>query len=58
MTIGTARAEQAVAVSEPRALRIDPADNVAVAVGPVGAGVELNVEGTRIVAREDIGAGH
>ena len=58
MTIGTARAEQAVAVSEPRALRIDPADNVAVAVGPVGAGVELNFDGNRIVAREDIGAGH
>jgi altronate hydrolase len=58
MTIGTARAEQRVTINEPRAVRIDPADNVAVAVGPISAGVELSVDGIRIVAREDIGAGH
>jgi altronate hydrolase len=46
-------------VSEkPRAVRIHPADNVAVATEPLAAGTEITVGDQRVVLREDVGAGH
>jgi altronate hydrolase len=40
------------------AIRLHPADNVAVARVPIQAGTELSVEGVGLVAREAIPAGH
>jgi altronate hydrolase len=40
------------------AVRIHPADNVAVAVRALPAGSEVDVAGTRVVARDDVPAGH
>jgi len=41
-----------------RAVRIHPADTVAVAVGPLSAHTEVVVDGERLVLAEDIPAGH
>jgi len=42
----------------PRAVRIHPDDNVAVAVAPLHEGTEVAVEGARVVLAEDVPAGH
>ncbi len=44
--------------SPPKALRLDPSDNVAVVISALGAGDEVALEGVRVVAREAIGFGH
>ena len=44
--------------AENSAIRLHPADNVAVARVPIGAGTELRVEGVRVVALDPIPAGH
>lgn len=43
---------------EPHALKINAADNVAVAVGTIAAGADLNVAGNGILVRDEIPAGH
>lgn len=58
MTIGTARAKGEAHIEAARALRIHLTDNVAVAVGPITAGTELDVAGQHVVAAEDVPAGH
>ncbi|HKO15065.1 MAG TPA: altronate dehydratase family protein [Gemmatimonadaceae bacterium] len=60
MTVGVARPTAGVPAptGEPRAIRIDPADDVAVAVHTVPAGESVRVGADRIVAREEIPAGH
>ena len=40
------------------AIRIDPRDDVAVAVRPLSAGGAVQIDGARVVVREDIAAGH
>jgi altronate hydrolase len=45
-------------MDKPRAVRIHPTDNVAVAVGPLHEGTEIAVDGARVVLVEDIPAGH
>jgi altronate hydrolase len=45
-------------VTRPAALRIHPADGVAVAIRPLAAGDEVVIDGQRIVAREEVAAGH
>ncbi|HEX2205078.1 MAG TPA: altronate dehydratase family protein [Longimicrobium sp.] len=42
----------------PLAVRVHPADDVAVATGPLHAGTEVAVDGARVVLAEDIPAGH
>jgi SAF domain len=44
--------------SRPRALVLDPADNVAVAVVPLAQGERVELDGTTIELREDIRFGH
>lgn len=48
----------AEAASQPRALVLDPADNVAVAVVPLAAGEALELEGGVVTVREAIRTGH
>jgi altronate hydrolase len=43
---------------KPRAVRIHPDDNVAVAVEPLHEGSEVAVDGARVVLVEDVPAGH
>jgi altronate hydrolase len=50
--------DPASSVPAPRALRIHPADDVAVALSPVPAGAEVLVGGRAIAAVEDVPAGH
>ncbi|HEX6373416.1 MAG TPA: altronate dehydratase family protein [Longimicrobium sp.] len=45
-------------MEKPRAVRIHPDDNVAVAVGPLHEGTEVAVDGVRVMLAEDIPAGH
>jgi altronate hydrolase len=45
-------------MDRPRAVRIHPDDNVAVAVEPLHEGTEVAVDGARVVLAEDIPAGH
>jgi altronate hydrolase len=45
-------------MDRPRAVRIHPDDNVAVAVEPLHEGTEIAVEGARVVLVEDVPAGH
>lgn len=45
-------------MDKPRAVRIHPDDNVAVAVEPLHEGSEIAVDGARVVLVEDIPAGH
>jgi altronate hydrolase len=45
-------------MEKPRAVRIHPDDNVAVAVEPLHEGTEVAVDGARVVLVEDIPAGH
>ena len=40
------------------AVRIHPADNVAVAVRPLSAGCEIAIEGDRVALRDNVAAGH
>lgn len=47
-----------VMTARPEVVRIHPADNVVVAVAPLAAGHELNVEGGSIVLRDEVPAGH
>ncbi|MDA8298216.1 MAG: UxaA family hydrolase [Actinomycetota bacterium] len=42
----------------PRALRLDPQDNVAVVIEALAPGDEVVLEPARVVAREAIGFGH
>src|SRR5262249_9646712 len=42
----------------PRLLRLDPADNVAVALAPLAAGDAVEVEGLSVSVREAIPLGH
>lgn len=48
----------AAVIARPRAVRINLADNVAVAVGPIAAGDSARVDGIEVTAREEIPAGH
>jgi len=41
-----------------RAVKIHPADNVAVAVRPLSAGCDVTIDGDCVVLREDVAAGH
>jgi altronate hydrolase len=41
-----------------RAVKIHPADNVAVAVRSLSVGCEVTIDGDRVVLREDVAAGH
>lgn len=43
---------------ETKFLKINPADNVAVAIAPLSAGEKINVDGQEITLNEDIPAGH
>ena len=45
-------------MSEPRLIRIHPADNVAVSVEALAAGTTVAADGTRITVEQDIPAGH
>lgn len=45
-------------MEKPRAVRIHPDDNVAVAVEPLHEGSDIAVDGARVVLVEDIPAGH
>ncbi|HEX2081827.1 MAG TPA: altronate dehydratase family protein [Longimicrobium sp.] len=45
-------------MEKPRAVRIHPDDNVAVAVEPLHQGTEVAVDGARVVLAEDVPAGH
>jgi altronate hydrolase len=45
-------------MEKPRAVRIHPDDNVAVAVEPLHEGTEIAVDGARVVLVEDVPAGH
>lgn len=45
-------------MEKPRAVRIHPDDNVAVAVEPLHEGTEVGVDGARVVLVEDVPAGH
>ncbi|HST61886.1 MAG TPA: UxaA family hydrolase, partial [Longimicrobium sp.] len=45
-------------MDKPRAVRIHPGDNVAVAVEPLHEGADIAVDGARVVLVEDIPAGH
>jgi altronate hydrolase len=47
-----------MATNSARVIRIDPTDNVAMAVQPLTAGEVVEVDGARIALREDIPAGH
>lgn len=58
MTIGTAREKGEAHIQAARALKIHATDDVAVAVGPISAGTDLDVAGQHVVAAEDIPAGH
>ncbi len=42
----------------PRAVRVSPLDSVAVALRPIGAGERIDVDGTTVVTRAEIPAGH
>ena len=46
------------ATATPRAIRIHPNDDVAVAIQPLAAGEEIVVDGERIVAAEAVAPGH
>jgi hypothetical protein len=46
------------AAGRPRALRLDPADNVAVAVARLEAGERIEVEGASVTLRDPIPIGH
>ena len=39
-------------------IKINPADNVAVAISPLQAGTDVNVEGVAFTLKSDIPAGH
>jgi len=43
---------------ETKYLKINPIDNVAVAISPLSAGEEITVDGVRIALNEDVPAGH
>ncbi|MEQ8211419.1 MAG: UxaA family hydrolase [Lacipirellulaceae bacterium] len=43
--------------SQVRLLRINPADNVAVAVLPLAAGYQATFDGSRVTVREDVNLG-
>ena len=62
VTIGTRAGAPAPAPvyngTGPRAVRVHPADNVAVAVYPLGAGDAIDVEGDVITLTADVPAGH
>jgi altronate hydrolase len=45
-------------MTKPQVVKIHPADNVVVAVQPLPAGSEVEVEGARVVLRDEVPAGH
>jgi altronate hydrolase len=55
---GTVALPEVLAAHAPRAIRIHPADNVAVALRALAAGEEIAVDGARVEVRDDVPAGH
>ena len=55
---GPPRGQPAASATGPAAVRVHPDDDVAVLVRALPAGTEVEVEGARVVLREDVPAGH